>query len=488
MSVATIDKPPAQRRANASRTRKKIVAILPRGEAVRNFVFGDALDLVAEDAEVHLISCIPDEPTRRMMETRYDSLSEIKLIEERYPARLLREVLDMSHGRWLWSWAAKDRWRLRDFDAQFSQMDRLKRDGKKLLCYPFASRPGLRLLSGAERVVSRVVRNTDEYTAYLRKLQPSLVFNASHVHCNAAIQPVQAAQWLGIPTATFIFSWDNLTSQGRILLPYDYYMTWSEDMRLQMLDIYRHISGDRVFVTGTPQFDFHFQPQYRWTREDFCAKVGADPKRPIILYSSGMVNYMPQEMLIVEGIADMVKKMTGLGSPQLLVRVYPKDRTNRFDELKRRRPDILFQKVNWDQTWLTPLPDDVVMLTNTFLHVDAGINISSTMSLELCMFDRPVINVGYNPPGVDISPVKFADYYKFDHYRPVAESGAINVVYNIEDMPGALEETLRNPEARRDKRRELIESMFGQNLDGKSGERVAERLLAMASAGKAVTR
>ena len=104
------------------------------------------------------------------------------------------------------------------------------------------------------------------------------------------------------------------------------------------------------------------------------------------------------------------------------------------------------------------------------------------------MFDRPVINVGYNPPGVDISPVKFADYYKFDHYRPVAESGAINVVYDIKDMPAALENALRRPADRRQQRRDLIHSMFGNNLDGKSGERVAERLLALASAGKSVSR
>ena len=45
--------------------------------------------------------------------------------------------------------------------------------------------------------------------------------------------------------------------------------------------------------------------------------------------------------------------------------------------------------------------------------------------------------MGYNPPVCRISPVKFCDYYQFDHYKPVAESGAINVVYNIEDMPGA---------------------------------------------------
>ena len=39
-----------------------------------------------------------------------------------------------------------------------------------------------------------------------------------------------AAKSLGIPTATFIFSWDNLSSKGRIAAPFDYYLVWSEHM------------------------------------------------------------------------------------------------------------------------------------------------------------------------------------------------------------------------------------------------------------------
>ena len=110
-----------------------------------------------------------------------------------------------------------------------------------------------------------------------------------------------------------------------------------------------------MFITGTPQFDFHFETKYHWCASSFCAQVGADPARPIILYSSGMVNYMPQEMVIVEGIADMVNKMTGYGSPQLLVTVYPKT-APMFDELKHQPADIIFQHVNWDQKWLTRFP------------------------------------------------------------------------------------------------------------------------------------
>jgi len=121
-----------------------------------------------------------------------------------------------------------------------------------------------------------------------------------------ATQAVQAAQWLGIPTATFIFSWDNLTSQGRIMLPYDYYIVWNEALKKQLLEMYEWICPERVFVTGTPQFDFHFRPEFYQSRKDFCASVGADATRPLILYTTGMANHMPCEPELVEEIADLL--------------------------------------------------------------------------------------------------------------------------------------------------------------------------------------
>lgn len=459
--------------------RRRIEVILPRGEAIRNFVYTAALDRIRSRMEVDVISVMPDEALHKLMVNRYDSVMELSEIPERWIVRAIRGVLEMAHGRWLWSEAAQDRWRLRDYEATTIAL-KVKRILSKAICLPFANRHGLNLLSAIERLCSRSLRTSDYYLDLFRKRRPALVFNGSHVHCRVAIQAVQAAQWLGIPTATFVFSWDNLTSQGRIMLPYNFFLVWSEDMRAQLLELYPQIPPANVFVTGTPQFDFHFDPQYFWTREEFCRRLGLDPERPFFIYTTGMPNYMPEEMRVVEGIADLLGGMEDLGRPQLLVRVYPKDRTTRFDELRRRRNDIVFSPVNWEQVWLTPKPDDVEMYTNTLRHCAAGINISSTVSLELCMFDKPVLNVGYNPPGADISPVSFASYYKFDHYREVVESGAVTVVPSQEEMAACLRRALLEPEYRRDERRALITKMFGNLLDGKSGVRVSEALLTAA--------
>jgi hypothetical protein len=460
-----------------------MVAVLPRGEAIRNFVYSGTLAAVARQAEVTVLSVRPNETVWALLEERFQELLEIREIPERFPVGYLREVLETAHGRRLWSQAARERWRLRDLEAD-TPAKRLKRLGKKLGAFPFANPPGLALLSWAERTTSRLLRPTEQYVRLFEKLKPSLVFNGSHVHSDASIQAVQAAQWLGIPTATFLFSWDNLTSQGRILLPYTYYLVWNEEIGEKLREIYPAIRREQVFVTGTPQFDFHFRPEYHWSREEYCARVGADPSRPIVLYTTGMANHIAGEPQIVERLGGMLREMKGFGPPQLMVREYAKGPSGLFEDLKRRCPEILFPEVPWERNWLTPMPEDAYLLANMLRHAAVGINVASTISLELCMFDRPVINVSYLAPGVN-PPFDYRRYYGFEHYRPVVESGAIMVAESEEQMAGMLRKALAEPDAGSEERRALLSRMFRGTLDGRCGERVAEQLARLTLAGAA---
>jgi hypothetical protein len=463
-----------------------LVAILPRGEAIRNFVYSGTLEEVSRKVELSVLSVLPGKEFEDLLRHSADSVFPLREVGERRMVHALRELLDLSHGRWLWSEAAQERWRLRDAEA-IAQRRRVRRAIKKAAGYSFAHRAGLRLLSKCERAASRHLRTNESYIKLFEELRPSLVFNASHVHSSVATQAVQAAQWLKIPTAAFVFSWDNLTSQGRIMAPYDYYLVWNEGLRDQLLQIYENIRPEQVFVTGTPQFDFHFRSENQWSREEFCRRVGADPARPIVFYSTGMANHMPGEPQIVESIARMLRDMTDLGPPQLLVRVYPKDQTNRFEEIKHSNPDVLFPAIPWEPAWQTPRLEDAPLLKNMLRHAAAGINVASTISLELCMFDKPVINVGYNPPSVAAGELEYARYYKFDHYRKVVESGAVSVARSEDELRKLLRRVLIQPELQHSERRALIEKMFGDTLDGYSGLRVADRLIKLARIGTPLT-
>ena len=267
------------------------------------------------------------------------------------------------------------------------------------------------------------------------------------------------------------------------MLPYDFFLVWNEPLKHQLLEMYKWIKPENVFVTGTPQFDLHFREETYLSREDYCKRIGADPIRPIVLYTTGMANHMPGEPEIVEGIADILSAYPRESRPQLLVRVYAKDLTGRFNDLRNRRPDILFADPIWEPKWLTPKKEDSIELVNALRHCVLGINVASTISLELCMFDKPVINVGFNPPSVQIDELSYADYYAFDHYKPVVESGAVEVARNRDDMGKLIQDALNSPNKRTVQRKELINRMFGSTLDGKSGSRVADNLLNIARKG-----
>lgn len=461
------------------KARERIAVLIPRGEVIRNFVYSGALDEIADRADLTLVSVTTNSDVDEALRKKYGPVYPLREVPERWAVRIQREILDVSHNRWLWSRAAQERSRLRDAEA-ITFVQRSKRAAKKFISYPFSNRPGLELLGKAERASSRLLRTRNDYERLYRELGTTMVFNGSHIHSRNAIQAVQAAQWLGIPTATFIFSWDNLTSQGRILMRYDYFLVWNEELKGQLLNMYKWIKPENVFVTGTPQFDLHFREESYLSRDSYCRQVGADPNRPIVLYTTGMPNHMPGEPEIVEGIADILAKYPAEKRPQLLVRVYAKDLTGRFDDLRKRRSDILFADPIWEPEWLTPKEEDSKALVNALRHCDLGINVASTISLELCMFDKPAINVGYNPPSISLDELSYAGYYEFDHYKPIVETGAVEVASNPEQMSDMIAHALTAPEDGSRERREMIERMFGATLDGNSGRRVAETLLQLA--------
>jgi hypothetical protein len=190
---------------------------------------------------------------------------------------------------------------------------------------------------------------------------------------------------------------------------------------------------------------------------------------------------MPGEPQIVAEIADLLREMDDFGPPQLLLRVYPKDRTGRFEELLRTRPDIISPRVPWEPAWLTPKPDDAYLLTNSLLHCEVGLNVASTISLELCMFDKPVINIAYNPPGAEGVLVDYERYYDYDHYRPVAQSGAVALAKSRGELRSMLRNALADPSIARSAREAVIGNMFGSTLDGHSHRRVANTLVNLAA-------
>lgn len=461
--------------------RPHVVLVVPRGESVRTFLYSDTLGTLAESARVTLLSVIDDEKFTAHFRSSCDGLIPLRYHPEHRLVSYLRMITDTAHDRWLWSEVAKNRWEIRRTEAKGGAA-RLKRAVLEGVSRSFAFRRGLKFLTDLERSANWALRPTSDFETLWSELKPDLVFNCSHVHGPAGELPLKAAHRLGIPTAGFIFSWDNLTSRSRIFVPYDDYLVWTDRMRDDLLRIYRDVSPDRVLVTGTPQFDFHFKEEYHLTREELCSRIGIDPSRRFILYTTGVDKHFPEEHRHVELVIRLLGELEPESRPQLVVRTYVKGTSREMRALASRgERDVVFPPVLWEEQWFTPQHEDLAIYTSLLRHTCLGINAASTVSLELMIHDKPIINLGFDPPGSHLPHVlRFARHIDFDHFRPVAESGATMVARSVDDMRAMLHQGLTRPCDDRESRKSFLRTMFGTSLDGGSGRRVAETLLDLA--------
>lgn len=464
--------------SDTSRARPRIVLVIPRGEAIRNFVQSTTLSTLADRADVLLLSVITDD---RLLGEARDLVAEVVALPAFPPspaATRLRLLTENAHDRWLWSAVAQNNWELRDRRAreQGAMGRRLAlKATARLLAFP-------RALEALTRLEQQLVWTSRPafFDELFDRWKPDLVFNGSHIHGAAGELPTRVASRRGIPTAGFIFSWDNLTSRSRIFVPYDHYLVWHEGMKQQLLSIYRKIGADQVHVTGTPQFDPHFDSALVLPREELCRRIGVDPARPFILWTTGIDNHFFDEHLHIEAVRPMLADLPG--RPQLVVRTYVKGTSPELKALGAKgHPDVVFPEVLWDAENQTPRAEDLAIYTNMLRHCAVGINAASTVTLELLIHDKPVINLDFDPPGSKLPwCLGYERHIRFDHFRPIAESGATMVARSVDDMHRFLREGLENPEGRKDQRRNLLTKTFGGPPDGRAGERVAAALLELA--------
>ena len=121
---------------------------------------------------------------------------------------------------------------------------------------------------------------------------------------------------------------------------------------------------------------------------------------------------------------------------QLVVRTYAKGTSKEMKKLQKifkDDSDIYFPPILWDSKSLMPFFDDLFIYSNLIRYSSVGINAASTVSLELMMFEKPVINIGFEPPGSSLPYWKrFSRHISHAHYKPVVRSKSVMVARSIE--------------------------------------------------------
>jgi len=330
--------------------------------------------------------------------------------------------------------------------------------------------------AGLEKLLLSYPRS-DEAEKRLANERPDLVLSTGPFQFE---QPgiFYAVKRMGIPTLAYIPSWDNITTKNRMVYKYDGYIVWNERIKTELNEFYPHTRNVPVYIVGAAQFDVFYQERFHESREDFCRRQDLDPTLPIIVYAVGSPNFLQEH----HGAVNLAQRIVEgrLGKVQLLVRPHPiHDNAEMKKLFDGFGPAVKLQTSSEAGKELAKRTQDEAQIkewVNTFRHADVVVNLSSTVTVDAAIFDKPVVNLDFDPqPGqADQQLIKDVNH-KWNHFKPIAESGGAWLVNDFEELEGAVRTYLCDPDLHRERRRWIVEYVCGFT-DGKCGERMADAI------------
>ncbi|SHG44794.1 hypothetical protein SAMN05444483_11265 [Salegentibacter echinorum] len=302
--------------------------------------------------------------------------------------------------------------------------------------------------------IKKLERKSSKYISckkQLEKHKPDFVFCTSQ-RSTQAIAPILAARDLKIPTASFIYSWDNVP-KAMLVVDTDYYFVWSDLMKEQLLTYYPYIPESRVFVTGTPQFEPHFDKNLMLPKQDFFREYGLDENIKYICFSGDDTTTSPLDQYYLEDLALAVKALNNEGSNlRIIFRKAPVDTTNRYDEVLKKYKELIvsiepaWAKMggNWNEIF--PLKEDFSLLNIICEHSELVVNICSSMVFDFALHNKACIYLDYEQPQLKKGIRDIGQNYNYVHFRSMPSRNAVGWVKSKQELKFRLKELLQEPQ------------------------------------------
>ena len=418
--------------------------LIPDGVSLRNFVLGDTAERLARAGEVVVMAAPSLPPPIPGDEAPWSSWLPLPPFDDRPAEAAVRRTLEYAHLRWLDTTGA--RFNLAQ-PIPGGVRGRALRTVARGASRAFASERGVARLADAHTRLAARRPEVEAAGVLLDELRPDVVFCA-HQRLLSVLPVILAARSAGIPTATFIFSWDNLTTKARVVAPFDHYLVWSGLMAEELRRFYPEVTAERVHVVGSPQFDPYAVPGLTASRAELCAELGLDADRPIICFTGGDEGTCPDDPFHLEALLAVASSGAVAGAPQVVLRRAPVDRGERYEPVRQAHQELVEAAPQWrhepGRGWGEAYPTmaDVRLLTSLTEVADVNVNMASTMSIDFALRDTPVVNLGWDR---DPDEGRAEAYYGFEHYRPVVELGAVRVARDPAELAVHLSTYLADP-------------------------------------------
>ena len=465
----------------------KTILVIPDGVGIRNFLCTRFIDQLLNEGEVVVWHALADNLValhhgRWGTRVRWERLPRYS---EGFLERILRPAKIQAQ---LHTFAHEDRYDC----VRRHQMIALRRMrfhrrvlnlAANLLGGRFASMRGAAQLDAWHFRLAAASPLLPAYVNFLQQERPDVIFCA-HQRAVTAVPAMIAARKLGIPSATFVYSWDNLP-KGRMAVPADHYLLWSEHMRNEMRRYYPEKPESSLHVCGTPQFEHYFNTALFEEREPFLRRLGLDPAKKTVLYSGDDTLTSPFDPCYLADLAAALRQQPTAVRPQICLRRCPADLSKRYQPVLEQYPEIVVSEPAWiyagqgGWTQTVPTMDDVRLLCNLARHCQAVVNVGSTMAMDFAIFDSPAVFLAYDPAPALGTDFRIADIYGFPHFNRLHQLNPVHWATSAATLGEVVMHALAHPQEKAEARRRWVEAQACQPMDHAS-ERLVAALRAIA--------
>ena len=342
--------------------------------------------------------------------------------------------------------------------------NKIKSFTAELLIYFYSSEKGLKVI---REKIKRNEKKTAYYQECLETLQnekPAIIF-CTNQRPTLAIAPILAAKQLGIPTATFIFSWDNLP-KATMVVETNYYFVWSEHMKNELLNYYPYIEEKQVFISGTPQFETHFNIDNLVSRDLFFEQNKLDVNKKYICYSGDDITTCPDDAEYLKDVAEAVRNLNDEGNNLgIIFRRCPVDFSNRYNKVLEDYKDIIipiapaWQKISEDWNTILPTQADIILHANTIKHTEMVVNLGSSMVFDYVSFKKPCAFINYDIADKKDENWSVTKIYNYIHFRSMPGKESVVWLNSSEEIAQKIKTSLSNSNATIDNAQKWFEKI-----------------------------
>jgi hypothetical protein len=407
---------------------KKVFIFLPDGVGLRNFAFTDFKE-IGENKDFQITY---------WNNTPFELNTELGFAEVKMQSQKIHPFTTIFTR-------ARKRAELNYFDQKFNEtvyntynfpqsykgiINFIKSSSVDVLVAMCSNKKGIDFIRNQIKRLERKSAKYQQAKIQLQEHKPDFIF-CTNQRPSQAIAPILAAQDLKIPTAAFIFSWDNLP-KATTLVETDYYFVWSNHMKEEVLKYCPYVAEETIFVTGTPQFQSHFDASLIQSKEKFYNQYNLDLSKQFICYSGDDIVTSPLDQFYVEDLAKSVRELNAIGyNLGIIYRKCPVDFTDRYDSILEKYKDVvvsiapLWRPVgkNWDE--IMPMKEDFALQATICEHTLFVANVASSMVFDFVAHDKSCLFFDYEQPQLKKEIRDIGQNYHYIHFRSMPSRNAV---------------------------------------------------------------